>query len=58
VVAAGGGRIVPRDGLIDRIIGYVVSVLIGGMSSLGGPGASSIDKAWRWHLDEVTRIGP
>jgi diaminohydroxyphosphoribosylaminopyrimidine deaminase/5-amino-6-(5-phosphoribosylamino)uracil reductase len=47
------------EGLIDRVIGYVAPVLIGGggMSSLGGPGASSIDKAWRWHLDEVTRIG-
>lgn len=48
------------EGLIDRVIGYVAPVLIGGggMSSLSGPGAPSIDEAWRWHLEEVTRIGP
>jgi diaminohydroxyphosphoribosylaminopyrimidine deaminase / 5-amino-6-(5-phosphoribosylamino)uracil reductase len=47
------------EGLIDRVIGYVAPVLIGGggMSSLSGPGAPSIDKAWRWHLEEVRRIG-
>jgi riboflavin-specific deaminase-like protein len=48
------------EGLVDRVIGYVAPVLIGGggLSALAGPGAPSIDAAWRWRLDEVTRIGP
>jgi diaminohydroxyphosphoribosylaminopyrimidine deaminase / 5-amino-6-(5-phosphoribosylamino)uracil reductase len=48
------------EGLVDRVIGYVAPVLIGGggRSALEGPGAPSIDAAWRWRLDEVTRIGP
>jgi diaminohydroxyphosphoribosylaminopyrimidine deaminase/5-amino-6-(5-phosphoribosylamino)uracil reductase len=48
------------EGLVDRVIGYVAPVLIGGggLSALAGPGAPSIEAAWRWRLDEVTRIGP
>jgi diaminohydroxyphosphoribosylaminopyrimidine deaminase / 5-amino-6-(5-phosphoribosylamino)uracil reductase len=30
----------------------------GGLPALTGPGAPSIDAAWRWRLDEVTRLGP
>ena len=46
-------------GLIDRVIGYIAPVLIGGgLAALAGPGAPSIDKAPRLRLDEVTRIGP
>jgi diaminohydroxyphosphoribosylaminopyrimidine deaminase / 5-amino-6-(5-phosphoribosylamino)uracil reductase len=46
--------------LIDRVVGYVAPVLIGGggLSSLGGPGAPSIDMAHRLRLVEVDRIGP
>jgi diaminohydroxyphosphoribosylaminopyrimidine deaminase/5-amino-6-(5-phosphoribosylamino)uracil reductase len=46
--------------LIDRVVGYVAPVLIGGggLPSLAGPGAASIDLARRFRLDEVTRIGP
>lgn len=48
------------EGLIDRVVGYVAPVLIGGggLPSLGGPGAASIDLARRFRLEEVTRIGP
>ena len=48
------------DDLIDRVVGYVAPVLIGGdgLSSLGGPGAPSIDLARRLELVEVRRIGP
>jgi diaminohydroxyphosphoribosylaminopyrimidine deaminase / 5-amino-6-(5-phosphoribosylamino)uracil reductase len=48
------------EGLIDRVVGYVAPVLIGGggLSSLGGPGAPSIDLAHRLRLVEVERIGP
>jgi diaminohydroxyphosphoribosylaminopyrimidine deaminase / 5-amino-6-(5-phosphoribosylamino)uracil reductase len=48
------------DGLIDQVVGYVAPVLIGGggLSSLGGPGAPSIDLARRLELVEVRRIGP
>jgi diaminohydroxyphosphoribosylaminopyrimidine deaminase / 5-amino-6-(5-phosphoribosylamino)uracil reductase len=48
------------DGLIDRVVGYIAPVLIGGagLSSLGGPGAPSIDLARRLELVEVRRIGP
>jgi diaminohydroxyphosphoribosylaminopyrimidine deaminase/5-amino-6-(5-phosphoribosylamino)uracil reductase len=47
------------DDLIDRVVGYVAPVLIGGggLSSLGGPGAPSIDLARRLELVEVHRIG-
>jgi diaminohydroxyphosphoribosylaminopyrimidine deaminase / 5-amino-6-(5-phosphoribosylamino)uracil reductase len=46
--------------LIDRVVGYVAPVLIGGggLSSLGGPGAPSIAMAHRLRLVEVDRIGP
>lgn len=48
------------DDLIDRVVGYVAPVLIGGggLASLGGPGAPSIDQARRLKLVEVRRIGP
>jgi diaminohydroxyphosphoribosylaminopyrimidine deaminase / 5-amino-6-(5-phosphoribosylamino)uracil reductase len=48
------------EGLIDRVVGYVAPVLIGGdgLPSLAGPGAASIDLARRFRLDEVTRMGP
>jgi diaminohydroxyphosphoribosylaminopyrimidine deaminase/5-amino-6-(5-phosphoribosylamino)uracil reductase len=48
------------ENLIDRVVGYVAPVLIGGggLSSLGGPGAPSIDMAHRLRLVEVDRIGP
>jgi diaminohydroxyphosphoribosylaminopyrimidine deaminase / 5-amino-6-(5-phosphoribosylamino)uracil reductase len=48
------------DDLIDRVVGYVAPVLIGGggLASLGGPGAPSIDQARRLRLVEVRRIGP
>jgi diaminohydroxyphosphoribosylaminopyrimidine deaminase/5-amino-6-(5-phosphoribosylamino)uracil reductase len=48
------------EDLIDRVVGYVAPVLIGGggLSSLGGPGAPSIDLARRLELVEVRRIGP
>jgi diaminohydroxyphosphoribosylaminopyrimidine deaminase/5-amino-6-(5-phosphoribosylamino)uracil reductase len=48
------------EGLIDRVVGYIAPVLIGGggLSSLGGPGAPSIDMARRLRLVDVQRIGP
>jgi diaminohydroxyphosphoribosylaminopyrimidine deaminase/5-amino-6-(5-phosphoribosylamino)uracil reductase len=45
--------------LVDRIVGYIAPVLIGGggLPALGGEGAPSIDKAWSYRIDDVTRIG-
>lgn len=47
-------------GLVDRVIGYLAPMVIGGggLAALAGPGAPSIDKALRLRLDDVTRIGP
>ena len=48
-----------RADLIDRVIGYVAPLLIGGggLAALGGDGALSIDKAWKWRIDAVDQIG-
>ena len=45
--------------LIDRVIGYVAPVLIGGggLPALAGPGAPTIDSALRLHLDQTELIG-
>ncbi len=47
-------------GLVDRVVGYVAPVVIGGggFPALAGPGAATIADAHRFRLDEVTRIGP
>lgn len=47
-------------GLIDRVVAYVAPLLIGGggTPALAGPGAPSIEAAWRLRLDEVSRLGP
>jgi diaminohydroxyphosphoribosylaminopyrimidine deaminase/5-amino-6-(5-phosphoribosylamino)uracil reductase len=46
-------------GLVDRVVAYVAPALIGGGGppALAGPGAPSIDAAWRLRLDEVTHLG-
>jgi diaminohydroxyphosphoribosylaminopyrimidine deaminase/5-amino-6-(5-phosphoribosylamino)uracil reductase len=46
-------------GLVDRIVGYIAPILIGGggLPALGGEGAPSVDKAWAFDIDEVTRVG-
>jgi len=46
--------------LIDRVVGYVAPVLIGGdgLAALAGPGAPAIDAAMRFRLDAITAIGP
>jgi diaminohydroxyphosphoribosylaminopyrimidine deaminase/5-amino-6-(5-phosphoribosylamino)uracil reductase len=48
-----------RQGLVDRIVGYVAPVVIGGdgLPMLAGPGAPSIDLAQRFTITEVARIG-
>jgi diaminohydroxyphosphoribosylaminopyrimidine deaminase/5-amino-6-(5-phosphoribosylamino)uracil reductase len=45
--------------LVDRVVGYIAPILIGGggLPALGGEGAPSIDKAWPFRVDEVTRLG-
>jgi diaminohydroxyphosphoribosylaminopyrimidine deaminase/5-amino-6-(5-phosphoribosylamino)uracil reductase len=46
-------------GLVERVVGYVAPITIGGggLPALGGEGAASIDKVWRFHLDDVSRVG-
>jgi diaminohydroxyphosphoribosylaminopyrimidine deaminase/5-amino-6-(5-phosphoribosylamino)uracil reductase len=46
-------------GLIDRVIAYVAPTLIGdgGIPALGGPGAPTIDAAWRFRIDELVQLG-
>ncbi|MGQ0630545.1 MAG: bifunctional diaminohydroxyphosphoribosylaminopyrimidine deaminase/5-amino-6-(5-phosphoribosylamino)uracil reductase RibD [Sporichthyaceae bacterium] len=47
-------------GLVDRVVGYVAPVLIGGggLPALTGAGAATIADATRWRLDEITPVGP
>ncbi len=45
-------------GLVDRVVGYLAPVLLGGgPAALGEAGVGTIDAAQRFRLDEVTRIG-
>jgi diaminohydroxyphosphoribosylaminopyrimidine deaminase/5-amino-6-(5-phosphoribosylamino)uracil reductase len=46
-------------GLIDRVVGYLAPMLIGGdgVATLAGPGASSIDSALRLRLDHTVLLG-
>jgi diaminohydroxyphosphoribosylaminopyrimidine deaminase / 5-amino-6-(5-phosphoribosylamino)uracil reductase len=48
------------EGLVDRVVGYVAPLAIGGGGppALAGPGAASIGDARRFRLDEVVRLGP
>jgi diaminohydroxyphosphoribosylaminopyrimidine deaminase/5-amino-6-(5-phosphoribosylamino)uracil reductase len=46
-------------GVVDRVVAYFAPMLIGGggLSALIGPGAPSIDAAWRFRLDELSQVG-
>ena len=48
-----------HEDLVDRVVAYLAPMLIGGggFPALGGEGAPSIDKAWPFRIDEVTRVG-
>lgn len=63
VLLEGGPRVAGAfitGGLVDRIVGYVAPVLIGGdgLPALAGPGAGTIAAARRFRLDEITPVGP
>jgi len=49
-----------REGLVDRVIGYIAPLLIGGggLPALAGDGAATMAAATRLRLDDVTRFGP
>jgi diaminohydroxyphosphoribosylaminopyrimidine deaminase/5-amino-6-(5-phosphoribosylamino)uracil reductase len=62
VLLEGGARVAGSflaERLVDRVVGYVAPVLIGGggLAALTGPGAPTIDAAVRLRLDEITPIG-
>lgn len=48
-----------RAGLVDRILGYIAPMLLGGpVTVLDSVGVTSIGDALRWRYDQVARIGP
>jgi diaminohydroxyphosphoribosylaminopyrimidine deaminase/5-amino-6-(5-phosphoribosylamino)uracil reductase len=49
-----------RDGLVDRVVGYLAPLLIGGggLPALTGAGAPTLAAATRLGLEDVTVIGP
>jgi diaminohydroxyphosphoribosylaminopyrimidine deaminase/5-amino-6-(5-phosphoribosylamino)uracil reductase len=46
--------------LVDRVVGYLAPVLLGGggLPALAGPGAPTLAAAPRLRLDDVRRVGP
>ena len=63
VLLEGGPRLAGAfvaAGLVDRVVGYLAPVLIGGdgLPALAGAGAPTIDAARRFRLDEITPVGP
>lgn len=47
-----------RQGLVDRVVGYVAPALLGdGRAALGPAGVGTIDAVHRLRLDDVTRTG-
>jgi diaminohydroxyphosphoribosylaminopyrimidine deaminase/5-amino-6-(5-phosphoribosylamino)uracil reductase len=52
------GSFVAAD-VVDRVIAYFAPMLLGGgcFPALAGPGAISIDAAWRYRIDEVLQVG-
>ncbi|BDX32648.1 bifunctional diaminohydroxyphosphoribosylaminopyrimidine deaminase/5-amino-6-(5-phosphoribosylamino)uracil reductase [Mycobacterium antarcticum] len=48
-----------RAGLIDRILGYVAPILLGGpITAVDDVGVASITAAQKWRYDGVLRLGP
>jgi diaminohydroxyphosphoribosylaminopyrimidine deaminase / 5-amino-6-(5-phosphoribosylamino)uracil reductase len=50
-----------RAGLVDRYVLYVAPALLGGDDGrplLAGPGAATMDAAWRGVIESVTQLGP
>ena len=48
-----------RAGLVDRILGYIAPMLLGGpITVLDSVGVRGIGDALRWRFDQVDRIGP
>lgn len=49
-----------REGLVDRVVGYLAPLLIGagGRPAITGEGAATLAAATRLRLDDVTRFGP
>jgi diaminohydroxyphosphoribosylaminopyrimidine deaminase/5-amino-6-(5-phosphoribosylamino)uracil reductase len=52
------GRLVAA-GLVDRIVGYLAPLALGGggLPALAGPGAPALARAHRYRFDEVSRAG-
>ncbi len=46
-------------GLVDRVVGYIAPALLGaGAAALRGGGITTIDRALRLTVDDISRIGP
>jgi diaminohydroxyphosphoribosylaminopyrimidine deaminase/5-amino-6-(5-phosphoribosylamino)uracil reductase len=63
VLVEGGGDVhaaMLAANLVDRVVLYVAPMVVGGLAAkswVGGPGVAALANAWRFAVDDVSRVG-